>query len=104
VEGIKAIVLGNIFLSPDIALLMADETVDPDEERTKKFSQLSPREREVLQFIAEGHTSKGIADKLGISSKTVDIHRNNVKKKLDIRSVAGLTKFALAKGVTLTLS
>lgn len=81
VEGIKAIISGKIFLSPDIALLMANETVNPDQDRTKVFSRLSPRERQVLQFIAEGHTSKEIADKLGISSKTVDIHRNNLKKE-----------------------
>jgi len=54
----------------------------------------------VLQLIAEGHTSKEIADKRGISHKTVDAHRNSLKTKLEIQSIARLTKFAIARGIT----
>ncbi len=99
-EGIKTILSGQIFLSPEIAPLVVNQPVSPDETETNRHSPLSTREREVLQLLAEGRTSREIAERLGISFKTVDIHRSNLKKKLDIRSIAGLTKFALSQGVT----
>lgn len=64
------------------------------------FSLLSRREIEVLQLIAEGYKSRKIADKLNISVKTVDIHRTNLKQKLNIHTIAQLTKFAISEGVT----
>ncbi|MCD4678263.1 MAG: response regulator transcription factor [Desulfobacula sp.] len=67
------------------------------------FSLLSKREREVLQLIAEGHKSRKIAQKLNISVKTVDIHRTHLKAKLNIHSIAELTKFAIAEGLTSSL-
>ncbi len=67
------------------------------------FSILSKREREVLQLIAEGHKSRKIAEQLSISIKTVDIHRTNIKNKLNISSIAELTKVAIAQGLTTPL-
>ncbi|MBU2430898.1 MAG: response regulator transcription factor, partial [Proteobacteria bacterium] len=64
------------------------------------FSLLSRREIEVLQLIAEGYRSRKIADKLNISVKTVDIHRTHLKEKLNIHTIAQLTKFAISEGVT----
>ena len=66
---------------------------------TKKV-KLTPREREVLQLIAEGNTNKQIAEALIVSVKTVETHRGKIMNKLGIRSVAGLTKYALGKGLT----
>ncbi len=60
---------------------------------------LTPREREVLILIAEGSTNKGIAGKLKIGVRTVETHRERVMRKLDIRTAAGLTKYALARGL-----
>lgn len=60
---------------------------------------LTPREAEVLQLIAEGQTNKQIASELGISAKTVEKHRQQVMNKLKIHDVAGLTRYALSKGV-----
>jgi DNA-binding NarL/FixJ family response regulator len=61
---------------------------------------LTDREREVLQLVSEGHSTKGIAAKLGISAKTVDNHRTNLMRKLDIHDVASLTRHALEHGLT----
>ena len=61
---------------------------------------LSHREREVLQMLAEGNSMKQIGMKLGISVKTVETHRRQITNKLDIYSVAGLTKYTIRKGIT----
>ena len=66
------------------------------------FHLLSPREREVLQLIAEGKTSALIADNLHISVKTVETHRQQIMVKLKIKSVAELTKYAIREGLTST--
>ena len=64
------------------------------------FSILSVREREVLQLLAEGKTTKEIAADLRTSIKTIETHRKNIMDKLDIRSVAELTKYAIREGLT----
>jgi DNA-binding NarL/FixJ family response regulator len=61
---------------------------------------LSSREKEVLQLIAEGNSSKKIGDILFLSSKTVDVHRHNIMKKIDLHSIPELTKYAIQKGLT----
>jgi DNA-binding NarL/FixJ family response regulator len=61
---------------------------------------LSAREREVLQRLAEGRSAKDIAGALGVSVKTVETHRKNTMDKLDIRSIAELTKYAIREGLT----
>jgi len=98
--AIETLLSGKIYLSQDIAHLAATQAVDGGEETIDGFSQLSPREREVLKLIADGYTSKEIATQQNISHRTVDIHRNNLKKKLSVHSIAGLTKIAIAKGLT----
>jgi DNA-binding NarL/FixJ family response regulator len=98
--AIETVLSGKVYLSRDIALLVADQAVNVEKETTDGFSQLSPREREVLRLIADGYTSKEIATQQKISHRTVDIHRNNLKKKLDVHSIAGLTKVAISKGLT----
>ena len=69
-------------------------------EQPSKVPELTAREREVLQLVAEGKTSKKIGDRLYVSVKTVDAHRQKIMDKLNIRTVAGLTKFAIQKGLT----
>jgi DNA-binding NarL/FixJ family response regulator len=98
--AIETVLSGKIYLSREIAHLVVEQAMNSGREPMDGFAQLSPREREVLQLIAEGCTSKEIAEKQQISPKTVDIHRNNLKKKLNIHSIAGLTKFAISKGMT----
>lgn len=60
---------------------------------------LSPREREVLQLVAEGKANKEVAAELGISAKTTDKHRQHLMSKLDIHDIAGLTRYAIAEGM-----
>lgn len=62
--------------------------------------QLSAREKEVLQLIAEGNSSKDIGETLFLSSKTIDVHRNNIMKKIDLHSISELTKYAIQEGLT----
>ena len=61
---------------------------------------LTPKEREVLQLLAEGNTTKEIAAALFVSVKTIETHRQHIMQKLDIHSVAGLTKYAIRQGLT----
>jgi DNA-binding NarL/FixJ family response regulator len=98
--AIKTVLSGKVYLSRDIAHLLTDQTVNQEDQTIDGFPQLSPREREVLKLIADGHTSKEIAVRQNISPRTVDIHRNNLKKKLGVHSIAGLTKIAISKGLT----
>lgn len=103
-SGIHAVLSGDIFYCNEVKhLIDGNDLAAGSEKPMSVFSLLSRREREVLQLIAEGHKSRMIARKLSISVKTVDIHRNNLKKKLNIHSIAELTKFAIAEGLTSTV-
>jgi RNA polymerase sigma factor (sigma-70 family) len=70
------------------------------ETKDSAFSILSKREREVLQLLTEGKTTKQIAKRLYISAKTVEVHRLNIMSKLKIDSIAQLTKYAIQEGLT----
>ena len=66
----------------------------------KRTKGLSPREREVLQLLAEGNLTKEIARRLHVSAKTIDNHRQNIMNKLDLHCVADLTRYAINEGLT----
>ena len=68
--------------------------------RTSELDRLTPREREVLQLVAEGHTTKQIAAALHVSVKTVETHRKHLMDKLNLPSVAHLTRYAILEGIT----
>ncbi len=99
--AIRAVAEDKVYLDPNIAGLVVEgyrrHLEDSGEE---KAAPLSPREREVLQLVAEGLTSKEIADRLFLSSKTVALHRQQIMSKLGIRTVAGLTKYAIKIGLS----
>lgn len=101
VRAIREVAAGKGYLSPEIAGLVVADLVQPQapDQRPGAY-HLTPREREVLQLIAEGLTSKQIAGDLGLSEKTVQGHRQQIMDKLDLRSVAELTKFAVREGIT----
>ncbi|WDP90560.1 MAG: response regulator transcription factor [Desulfobacter sp.] len=99
-SGLRTILSGSAFLSSEITHIVLEYAKNRTNATEDSLSLLSTREREVLHFIAEGHTSKTISRSMKISAKTVDVHRNNLKKKLNIHSIAGLTKYALSKGLT----
>ena len=74
--------------------------IDTLAHQPKVAPQLSPREREVLQLIAEGHSSKEVAAQLAVSARTIDTYRHNIMEKLELRSIAELTKYAIRAGIT----
>ena len=99
-SAVESVAAGHVFLCPDLADALVQDYLERRENGRAPASILSPREREVLQLVAEGNTTKQIASELGLSAKTVEAHRRSMMDKLDIHSVAELTKFALKEGLT----
>jgi two-component system NarL family response regulator len=99
-RAIRKVRRGRKYLSSDVTEPVVEGFVNRDVEETAIGARLGGREREVLQLIAEGCTSGEIASRLYVSSNTVDTHRRNIMKKLDVHSVAGLTKYAIREGLT----
>jgi DNA-binding NarL/FixJ family response regulator len=93
---------GKKYLSPEITGVVINDFLlgDSSEEVAIAASQLSPREREVLQLIAEGWSTKQIASHLYVSIKTIETHRRQIMKKPDLHSIADLTKYAIREGLT----
>jgi DNA-binding NarL/FixJ family response regulator len=98
-RAVRTVAAGKVYLSPAIAGLVAEEFAS----RAVKEAPASPltsREREVLQLLAEGRATKEIAGCLRLSVKTVETHRRQMMEKLDLHSVAELTKYAVREGLT----
>jgi DNA-binding NarL/FixJ family response regulator len=97
--AIQAVMRGDTYLSPAVTRgVMSDYAQRLRNEETQEVP-LSPRQREVLQLIAEGLSTKVIAQRLDLSVKTVESHRTLLMKQLDIHEVAGLVRYALRKGI-----
>lgn len=101
VTAIHAVRRGESFLSPAVSRTVIDEYVRrvQDVAIPDSYSQLTPREREILQLIAEGYSNREIGEQLVISAKTAAVHRANIMQKLDLHNMADLTKFAIRKGI-----
>lgn len=100
-HAIRVVMDNKTYINPQIASLVVESLVSqPAASNQKAFSLLTEREREVLQLIAEGKSTKQIAADLSVSSKTVESHRRQVMGKLNIRNVAELTKYAIREGLT----
>ncbi len=101
VKAIRTVVARKTYLSPGISDVVIQDFVSAwQSPQASAFSVLSTREREVLQLMAEGKSTNQIADDLCVSVKTVEAHRKQVMTKLDIHSVAELTKYAIRQGLT----
>ncbi len=101
VKAIQSVMDNQVYLSPKITTVVLKEYVpDLHKGETSVFKILTKREREVLQLIAEGKTTKEIAHLLEVSIKTVETHRQQIMNKLNVRSVAKLTKYAIREGLT----
>jgi two-component system response regulator NreC len=101
IQCIRIVLSGRICLSPGITGFLVDEYLHPTrDEVLAPRTELSVREREVLQLIAEGRSTKDIANSLHISIKTVETHRKNIMGKANLHSVAELTKYAIRNGLT----
>ena len=101
VSAIQNVVSNRTYLSSHISGLVVDEYLHRTVEQGKSaYSILTDREREVLQLIAEGKSTKRIARELFVSPKTIEWHRSQLMKKLRIESVAELVKYAISEGLT----
>ena len=101
VQAIKAVHAGEVYFSPAISRVLVEEMVDGKAAADASVPlPLTERERQVLSLIAEGLLNKQIADRLGIGVRTIETHRERIMRKLDIHTVAGLTKYAIAQGMT----
>jgi len=100
-DAIRTVLAGRTYLSPSIADIVVRNYVRqvPTKEPTAQ-AKLTPREREVLQLLTEGKATKEVARELNVSVKTIETHRRNVMHKLDLHSVAELTKYAIREGLT----
>ncbi|MEN8141502.1 MAG: response regulator transcription factor [Thermodesulfobacteriota bacterium] len=100
--AIEQALRGELFISPGLAHeLREDEIRDCRARKGIPSDSLTPRERQVLKLVAEGHTSRDIAELLSISTRTVEHHRANLLKKLSINNTADLIKYAIQKGYVL---
>jgi DNA-binding NarL/FixJ family response regulator len=99
-HAIRMVVRGQMYLSPIITGIVVEDYVRRLNASSINMSLLSEREREVLQLIAEGNPVAQISEKLHLSAKTVESHRKNIMNKLNIHSVAELTKYAIREGLT----
>src|SRR5215471_19053753 len=97
-RAIESVYAGEPFFSPEIAKAALNQLVSSGGKKDP-FAQLTSREREVLVLIAEGQSNKEIANRLGIGVRTIETHRERIMRRLNIHSVAGLTKFAIANGL-----
>ena len=96
IHALQQVSRGGIYLSPGVSRAVVDAYRSKSE---RPSDPLSGRERQVLQLIAEGNTTKQIAKLLGISAKTVETHRTKLMQKLDIHEIAGLARYAIRHGL-----
>ena len=97
-DAIGEVTKGNIYVCQEVKNILSDQMLG-DEESTTGLNQLSEREMEVINQIRDGLSSKEIADKLGISIKTVEVHRHNILKKLKVKNTASLINYINSSGL-----
>ena len=99
-RAIRAVAQGDTYLSAAISKhVIAAYLERKGESGMSLFERLTPRQREVLQLVAEGETTKEIAKKLGVSVKTAEMHRSQLMAALDIHDIAGLVRYAIRMGL-----
>ncbi len=96
-QALEQVAAGQTFFSPDVVNMLRDMMLHP--ERIVSPDQLSSRERQVVQLIAEGKSNKEISELLNISIKTTETHRTNIMRKLDVHDAVGLTRYAIKHGL-----
>jgi two-component system, NarL family, response regulator NreC len=101
IAAIRAVSQGKSFFSPKVTKLLQEDYVQRLQEDGKEdsYETLTPREREILQMIAEGQANKDVANKLNLSLYTVETHRGNILQKLGLRSAAEVVLYAVRKGL-----
>jgi two-component system nitrate/nitrite response regulator NarL len=99
VRAVEAVYAGEVFFSPEVARVALNQFVRRNGDSEDSTRHLTSRERDVLIAIAEGLSNKEIACRLGVGVRTVETHRERIMRKLNIHSVAGLTRYAISKGL-----
>lgn len=101
IQAVKTVGRGGSFFCPDVSRLLLDEYVgeEHDDGREADLGRLTPREREVMQLVAEGLSSKEVATRLDLGVSTVDTHRKRIMMKLALRNTADLVRFAIRSKV-----
>jgi two-component system response regulator NreC len=100
VRSLREVVAGGMALDPAVAAKVVKDYVRRvQREQETPPGELTPREMEVLRLVAEGYSNQAIAERLGLSRKTVDVHRTNLMRKLDLHNVAEIVKYALRRGL-----
>jgi len=99
VAAVEAVQQRRTFFTPKVAQMMLDGYLRPYESDASEKCVLTPREREVIQLVAEGKTTKEVATALSLSVKTAETHRTNLMRKLDLHSIADLTLYAVRNGI-----
>lgn len=99
VAAVEAVQHRRTFFTPKVAQMLLDGYLRPPESNTLDKGVLTPREREVIQLVAEGKSTKEVATTLSLSVKTAETHRTNLMRKLDLHSVADLTLYAVRNGI-----
>jgi len=95
-EAIRTVERGDVYFGPGVSESVVQAHSQAE---VKARSPLSEREKEILSLIAEGHTGRQIAERLGLKPKTVDNHRTRIMEKLNIHTTAGLVRYALRAGL-----
>lgn len=98
-QGLLEVIGDKVYISPDIDQNIIERLNSSPEGLNDALELLTARQRNILQLIAEGHSTKDIADKLFLSVKTIEAHRANIMDRLNIRDVAGLVRFAIRVGL-----
>ncbi len=98
-HAISSVARGETYLSPSISRRAVERLMDNDRTPSSSLDQLTPRQREILQLIAEGMSTREIADLLNVSIKTVESHRAQLMERLGIRDVPGLVRLAIREGL-----
>ena len=97
--ALRTVARGETYLSPGISKRIVDAVLRGEEPPADPLSDLTIRQREILQLVAEGNATKEISAILGLSAKTIEAHRTNLMRKLDIHDIATLVRFAVETGL-----
>ena len=100
IKAIKEVNAGRFYLCPKVSHYLVQGFLGKNPSASRRSSGLTPKEREVLQLIAEGYSSKEIAKELNLALNTVHVHRNNIMGKLEIHKQADLIRYALKEGIS----
>jgi len=99
--AINAVTRGETYLSPAVSKHVTEYVRRVGQEVHSTLERLTPRQREVLQLVAEGHTTQEIARMMNLSTKTVETHRTQLMERLDIHDIAGLVRYAVREGLVI---